>query len=152
MRSLHRTALLLPSSPQLRRRVKHIELEAVASDEAASGLCTKVPRPVSVRPRAFIKPAEPCRPKSSTYGGSQDQAGAVRRLPTAWTYTSSLPILTLFTMLLMLGCVLKVLQLITCTLSISPCLILNVSLGASFARCSTPGLVAWILMQNSGRN
>ena len=70
-------------------------------NEAANDIHTTESGPLSACPGASVKSAEICRPRFFTGEGSQDQAGAICRFK-AWTYTSKLPMLTLFSVLLML--------------------------------------------------
>lgn len=55
-----RRALLFFQRTTAEACVKRMELEAVAFGEAASDLRAKVPGPVSARPHASVKSAEPC--------------------------------------------------------------------------------------------
>ena len=132
--------------------MKRMELEAVAFGEAASDLCAKVPGPISARPHASVKSAEPRWFKSFTGKGSQHQAGAVLR------FTKSLDIC------LKLANVDPVHRVIYANWFLEDCAadymhtahqclssVQNVLSGATFAIFPTPGLVAWILMHNSGQ-
>ena len=87
--------------------VQCMKLEAVAVDEAASDLCTKVPGHDSAHPRASVKSAEPRHPKPLTGEGSQDQAGVVCRFTNSLNVYFSLAIVDSVHQLLLLECFLK---------------------------------------------